>query len=60
MIKKHQRNITGFNRKVYFAYFGVKLGDQYKSWAPHKVCFMFVYVGYSESIRRYFFSTETT
>jgi hypothetical protein len=38
MIKKHQYNITGFMRKVYYAYFGVKLGDQNKSWAPHKVC----------------------
>jgi hypothetical protein len=38
MIKKHQRNITCFIRKVYYAYFGVKLGDQDKSWAPHTVC----------------------
>jgi hypothetical protein len=35
MIKKHQQNITGFIRKVYYAYFGVKLGDQDKSWAQH-------------------------
>jgi hypothetical protein len=34
MIITHQRNI----RKVYYAYFGVKLGDQDKSWTPHKVC----------------------
>jgi hypothetical protein len=37
-VKKHQRNITDFVKKVYYAYFGVKLGDQNKSWAPHKVC----------------------
>jgi hypothetical protein len=29
-------------RKVYYAYFGVKLGDQDKSWAPHKVCYVCV------------------
>jgi hypothetical protein len=37
MIKKHQPIITGFMRKVYYAYFGVKLGDQGKSWAPQMV-----------------------
>jgi hypothetical protein len=42
MIQKHQRNITGFIRKVYYAYFGVKLGDQDKSWAPYKVCYVCV------------------
>jgi hypothetical protein len=42
MIKKYQRNITGFIRKVYYAYFGVRLGDQFKSWAPHKVCYVCV------------------
>jgi hypothetical protein len=25
-------------RKAYYAYFGMKLGIQDKSWAPHKVC----------------------
>jgi hypothetical protein len=39
MIKKHKQNILGFIRKVYCDYFGVKLGDQDKSWAPHKVCY---------------------
>ena len=38
MLKKQQRNITDFVKKVYFAYFGMKLGDQDKSWAPHQVC----------------------
>ena len=36
--KKQQRNITDFVEKVYFAYFGVKIGDQNKSWAPHGFC----------------------
>jgi hypothetical protein len=42
MIEKHQLNITGFIRKLYYAYFGVKLGDQHKSWAPNKVCYVCV------------------
>src|SRR6218665_1258274 len=28
--------------KVYFAYFGVWVGDQDTSWAPHRVCSSFV------------------
>jgi hypothetical protein len=32
----------GFVRKVYYAYFGVKLGDQDKSWAPQKMCYVCV------------------
>jgi hypothetical protein len=27
---------------VYYTYFGVKLGDQDKSWAPHKVFYVCV------------------
>jgi hypothetical protein len=42
MIKKHQRNITGFIRKVHCVYFVVKLGDQDKSWLSHKVCYVCV------------------
>lgn len=42
VVKKHQRNITDFVKKVYFAYFGVKIGDQEKHWAPHKVCYVCV------------------
>lgn len=38
VVKKQQRSITDFVKKVYFAYFGVKIGDQDKSWAPHRVC----------------------
>jgi hypothetical protein len=36
-IKKQRRNITDFVKKAYCAYFGMKLGHQDKSWAPHKV-----------------------
>jgi hypothetical protein len=32
----------GFIRKVYCAYFGMKLGDQDKSRAPHKLCYICV------------------
>ena len=38
IIKGDERNITNQVKKLYFAYFGVKLGDQDKSWAPNKVC----------------------
>ena len=30
MIKKYERNITDFVRKVYNVYFGVKMGDENK------------------------------
>ena len=33
-----RRNINSFIKRVYLAYFGVPLGDQDKSWAPHQVC----------------------
>ena len=36
--KKQQRNITRDIRKMYAAYFGCPLGDQDKTWAPHKLC----------------------
>ena len=48
-IKKRQRSISDFVEKVYFAYFGIKLGDQDKSWAPHKVCSICV-----EELRQWF------
>lgn len=36
---RNQRNsITHFLKQCYFAYFGCKLGDQDKSWAPHTAC----------------------
>ena len=36
--KKQQRNITHDIKKVYAAYFACPLGDQDKTWAPHKKC----------------------
>ena len=42
VIKKHQRNITDFIKKVYFAYFGIEIKNQDKSWVPHKVCYVCV------------------
>ena len=40
VVKKQWRNITDFVKKnhPYYAYFGVKLGDQDKDWALHIVC----------------------
>ena len=35
---KQRQGITYFVKKAYLAYFGVKVGDQYKNWAPHQVC----------------------
>ena len=37
-ILKQKLNISDFVKKVYFAYFGLRLGDQDIAWAPHKVC----------------------
>jgi hypothetical protein len=42
MIKKLQRNITDFIKQVYYDYFGMKLGDEDKSWVPHKVYYVCV------------------
>ena len=33
-----RQNITSFVKKVYYAYFGIKLGDQDKAWAPPTLC----------------------
>ena len=30
--------MTGHIKKIYFAYFGCKIGDQDKPWAPHYCC----------------------
>ncbi|GFU90785.1 uncharacterized protein TNCV_4870171 [Trichonephila clavipes] len=48
-VKKQQRNIFNFVQKVYFAYIGIKLGDQDKSWAHHVVCSVCV-----EELRQWF------
>ncbi|XP_070613747.1 uncharacterized protein [Erythrolamprus reginae] len=37
-IPSQRTNISTFVRQAYLAYFKVKIGDQDKSWAPHKVC----------------------
>ena len=37
-VKEQRKPITNFVKKAYFAYFGIRLGDQDKSWAPHIVC----------------------
>ena len=38
-VPKKRQNITDFVKKVYLAYFGIKLNrHQDKSWAPHKMC----------------------
>ena len=34
----NKKSITDFVRKAYYAYFGIKLGDQDKPWAPLVVC----------------------
>ena len=33
-----RKSITDFVRKVYYAYFGMKLRDQDNPWVPHVVC----------------------
>ena len=38
MVHKQKCNISEFIKKTYCAYFKMKLGDQDKPWAPHKVC----------------------
>ena len=36
--KSQKRTITTDLRKIYGAYFGCRLGDQEKKWAPHIIC----------------------
>ena len=38
MMAKHRFNVRDFTKRAYETYFGMKLGIQGKSWAPHKVC----------------------
>ena len=35
---KEKRKDYGIRQKAYLSYFGVKLGDQDKPWAPHLAC----------------------
>ena len=37
-VKKQRKPITDFVKRAYYAYFGIKLGDQDKSCSPHIVC----------------------
>ena len=37
MMAKYRFNVRDFTKRAYKAYFGMNLGDQDKSWAPHKV-----------------------
>ncbi len=37
-LPENRKNITDFVERAYMAYFGVKLGNQDKYWAPHSVC----------------------
>ena len=38
IIEKYRFNVGNFTRRAYKAYFGMKLGEQGKSWVPDKVC----------------------
>ena len=38
ILPRRLANITDFVKKAYHAYFGVKLGDQDKPFAPHVSC----------------------
>ena len=38
MSKEQQRNITDDVNKMYMIYLDCPLGDQDKTWAPHKIC----------------------
>ena len=38
MLAKYRFNVRDFTKRAYKVYFGIKLGDQDKCWAPHKVC----------------------
>ena len=35
---RQRKAITATVKKAYHLYFGCKMGDQYKSWAPHMCC----------------------
>ena len=37
-LSAQRKNITPFIKQAYQAYFKVPLGDQDKTWAPHKAC----------------------
>ena len=37
-IAPNRKPVTSFITRAYHAYFGIKLADQHKAWAPHMVC----------------------
>ena len=37
-MSENRQSVTNFVSQAYLAYFGCKLGDQDKEWAPHIVC----------------------
>ena len=37
-VKAHVKRITSLIKKAYELYFGCRIGDQDKVWAPHIVC----------------------
>lgn len=39
-LKENRKTVSDFVKKAYLVYFGVRLGDQDKTWAPHQVCKM--------------------
>ena len=38
VMAKYRFSVRDLTKRVYEAYFGMRLGDQDKSWIPHKVC----------------------
>ncbi|GBM86111.1 hypothetical protein AVEN_167767-1 [Araneus ventricosus] len=37
-LKENRKTVCDFVKRVYLVYFGVMVGDQDKTWAPHQVC----------------------
>ena len=37
-IAPNRKSVTNFITRAYHAYFGIKIAEQYKAWAPHMVC----------------------
>ena len=37
-IVPNRNPVTTFIKRAYHTYFGMKLGDQDKAWAPHMIC----------------------
>ncbi|XP_003367295.1 conserved hypothetical protein [Trichinella spiralis] len=50
VVKSKRHKIADFVKKAYFEYFGIKLGDQDKSWAKHINCHTFCVNGIAEHV----------